>query len=76
MNNAGQVIVLNIVMSFEWLIEVNALRMEQEPECSISSYVKGMLKLNEKLLWQQEGVTPTRLIAGNNILSFHLCSNA
>ena len=48
MNNSGQVIVLNIVMSFEQWIEVNALRMAQEPECSISAFVKGMLKLNEK----------------------------
>ena len=48
MNNADQVIVLNIVMSFEQWIEVNALRMAQEPECSISAFVKGMLKLNAK----------------------------
>jgi len=48
MNSADQVIVLNIVMSFEQWIEVNALRMEQEPECSVSAFVKGMLKLNEK----------------------------
>ena len=46
MNNADQVIILNIVMSFEQWIEVNALRMVQEPECSISAFVKGMLKLN------------------------------
>ena len=48
MNNVDQVIVLNIVISFEQWIEVNALRMAQEPERSINAFVKGMLKLNEK----------------------------
>jgi len=49
MNNADQVIVLNIVMSFEQWIEGNVLRMAQEPECSINAFHKGMLKLNKNL---------------------------
>ena len=48
MQNADQVIVLNIVIGFEQWIEVNTLRRDQDPECSISSFVKAMLKLNAR----------------------------
>ena len=69
MNNADQVIVLNIVMSFEQWIEGNVLRMAQEPECSINEFPKRMLRLNKKLS-QQVDVAFMRLIAGGNILSY------
>ena len=48
MKSADQVIILNIVVGFEQWIEVNALRRDQDPERSISSFVKGMLKLNAR----------------------------
>jgi len=56
-------------MSFEQWIEGNALRMSQEPECSINAFPKRMLKLNKKLS-QQEDVAFMRLTAGGNILSY------
>ena len=48
MKSADQVIILNIVVGFEQWIEVNAHRRDQDPERSISSFVKGMLKLNAR----------------------------
>jgi len=48
MQSADQVIVLNIVVGFEQWIEVNTCRRDQDPECSISSFVNGMLKLNAR----------------------------
>ena len=48
MQSADQVIVLNIVVGFEQWIEVNTCRRDQDQECSVSSFVKGMLKLNAR----------------------------
>ena len=48
MKNADQVIILNIVISFEQWIEANKLRKVEEPDHSISSFVKGMLRLNAR----------------------------
>ena len=48
MQSADQVIVLNIVVGFEQWIEVNTIRSNQDPERSISSFVKGMLKLHAR----------------------------
>ena len=48
MQSADQVIVLNIVVGFEQWIKFNTFRRDQDPECSISSFVKAMLKLNAR----------------------------
>ena len=48
MQCADQVIVLNIVVGFEQWIEVNTSRSNQDPERSISSFVKGILKLHAR----------------------------
>ena len=47
-HHADQVIVLNVVMGFDQWIAANAQRMHDEPERSISSFVKGMLKLHAR----------------------------
>ena len=46
--HADQIIVLNVVMSFDQWIAANAQRMRDEPERSISPFVKGMLKLHAR----------------------------
>ena len=47
-HHADQVIILNVVMGFDQWIAANSQRMCDEPERSISSFVKGMLKLHAR----------------------------
>ena len=46
MRCSDQIIVLNVVLSFDQWIAVNAQRVNQDPERSVSSFVKGMLTLH------------------------------
>ena len=46
MRCSDQIIVLNVVLSFDQWIAVNAQRVNQDPERSVSSFVKRMLQLH------------------------------
>ena len=46
MRCSDQIIVLNVVLSFDQWIAVNTQRVNQDPERSVSSFVKGMLQLH------------------------------
>ena len=48
MRCSDQIIVLNVVLSFDQWIAVNAQRVNQAPGRSVSSFVKGMLTLHSK----------------------------